>query len=215
VSVLVKLCGLTDEAAVEAAVACGADALGFVRTTSARHVTLARMRQLLRLVPPGIERVAVFARASRSELEDALALGIDALEAEAGSAWPELPAHVFALPVLRDGPDLLARARGLPSQPARPGSLAGTLVVDGPSGGGRGLPVDFARARELARLRPIVLAGGLTPENVALRVGAVRPVAVTVSSGIERVHGRKDVARILAFVRAVRAREPLARESRQ
>lgn len=208
-SVRVKICGLCDEAGVEAACAAGADAIGLVLAESPRRVSLARARALLALVPPGIERVAVFARATRAELEAALELDFDALQAELDSDWPELPAHVHALPVLCDGIDLEARAAALPQavEPI-PGSLRGAIVLDGPSGGGRGVPADVERARRLARARPIVLAGGLDPSNVAARIRAVRPLAVDTSSGVERARGQKDPARIQAFVRAVRALEP-------
>jgi phosphoribosylanthranilate isomerase len=212
-SVRVKICGLTDEAALEAAVAAGVDALGFVLAPSPRQLSLSRARALLRLVPDRIEqgrieRVAVFARATRAELERALALGFDALQAEHGSDWPPLPAGVFALPVLRDGPDLLARAAELPPGPAHAfPSLRGALVVDGPRGGGQGVRADVGRARALAAGRPVVLAGGLDPSNVAAHIRAVRPWAVDTSSGVERVRGRKDPTLVHAFVRAVRAAE--------
>lgn len=199
----VKICGLCDEAGLEAACAAGADAVGFVLAPSPRRVSLGEARALLRLVPPGIERVAVFARATRAELVAALELDFDALQAELDSDWPPLGER-FALPVLRDGPDLLARALALELVQPRPGSLRGALVLDGPTGGGQGVPVEAARARRLAVLRPLVLAGGLTPASVAARVHAVRPFAVDVSSGVERLRGQKDPARVLAFVRAVR-----------
>ena len=126
--VRVKLCGLADEAALEAACAAGADALGFVLAPSPRQLTLARARALLRLVPRGIERVAVFARASRPELERALGLVLDALEAEVDSDWPQLPTGVHALPVLRDAPDLARRAAALVLPEPRADSLRGALV---------------------------------------------------------------------------------------
>lgn len=203
--VRVKICGLNDEAGLEAACAAGADAVGFVLAPSPRRITLREARALLRLVPAGIERVAVFARATRAELEQALTLDIDALQAEADSDWPPLAPAAFALPVLRDGAELGARAAALATEPPSPGSLRGALVLDGPRGGGQGRLVELEGARRLAAARPIVLAGGLTPESVAARIRAVRPFAVDVSSGVERVRGRKDPALVHAFVRAVRA----------
>ncbi len=211
VPVLVKICGLTSEEALEAAIAAGADALGFVLAPSPRRVSLARARELLRRVPRGIERVAVFGRATRAELEPALELDVDALQAEcASSVLPPLAAPRFFLPVVRDGAGLLERLgripRVSPGTGRRP-SLCGMLVLDGPRGGGRGIPVALERARRAARLRPLVLAGGLDPGNVAERVRAVRPSAVDASSGLEHAPGSKDPARIRAFVVAVRAVE--------
>lgn len=204
--IVVKLCGINTAAALEGALEAGADALGFVLAESPRRVSLAEAELLLARVPAGVERVAVFARASRGELADALRLPFDALQAELGSELPALPAHVYFLPVLRDGPELETRA--LPSSTAaRDGSLRGALVLDGPAGGGRGTPADPARAARLARRVRLVLAGGLTPDNVHARCLAVRPFAVDASSGLELERGRKDPARMRAFVRAVRAAE--------
>lgn len=203
--VRVKICGIRDEAGLEAACAAGADAVGFVLAPSPRRVSLGEARALLRLVPPGIERVAVFARATRAELAAALELDFDALQAEVDSDWPLLPPERFALPVLRDGADLVTRARAAELPVPSPHSLRGALLVEGPAGGGLGSAVDAARARRVAALLPLVLAGGLTSENVAARIRAVRPFAVDVSSGVERVRSHKDPARVHAFVRAVRA----------
>lgn len=206
--VLVKICGLTDEAALEAACAAGADAIGVVLASSPRQVTLARARELLARVPSGIERVGVFGRATRAELTAALALELDALQAELDSNWPALPAGVFALPVLRDRHGLASGMAGPEaSGGARPESLRGALVLDGSAGGGQGRLVDLARARRIAAARAIVLAGGLRPDNVAACIRAVRPFAVDVSTGVERVPGTKDPGLVRAFVRAVHVLE--------
>ena len=204
-NVRVKICGIRDEAGLEAACAAGADAVGFVLAPSPRRVSLREARALLRLVPAGIERVAVFARATRAELLAALELGFDALQAELDSDWPPISAGRFALPVLRDGAGLETRLPPLEAFEPQPRSLRGALVLDGGAGGGQGLSVDESRARRLAALRPVVLAGGLTPASVAARIRAVRPFGVDVSSGVERVRGQKDPSRVHAFVRAVRA----------
>ncbi len=210
--VLVKICGLASEEAVEAALEAGADALGFVLAPSPRQVTLARARELLARVPPGIERIAVFAQATRAELERALELDFDGLQAEVpeveGAEIPPLRSGVFSLPVLRDGPTLLERLERVPRERGGPWrSLRGAIVLDGPQGGGRGIPVDAGRARRAAELRPLVLAGGLSAENAAARVRRVRPFAVDASSGLERERGLKDPERIRSFVAAVRAVE--------
>jgi phosphoribosylanthranilate isomerase len=204
---LVKICGLTHEADVELCLEAGADALGFVLAPSPRRVSLARARTLLARVPEGVARVAVLARATRRECEEALLLELDFLQAELASDWPRLPERVHALPVLRDGPGLVARAAACPRTPRVRGSLRGALVVDGPAGGGRGRPADPGRARELARVRALVLAGGLEPSNVAARIRAVRPLAVDVCSGVERRPGRKDPARVRAFLAAAHGTE--------
>jgi phosphoribosylanthranilate isomerase len=204
--VRVKLCGLTNSDAIDAAIAAGADAVGLVLSESPRRVSLSVAEALLARVPPGILRVAVFARPSRGELAAALALPFDALQAEHDVELPALPGHVHFLPVLRDSPEL--EAREFERAPARGADdWRGAVVLDGPLGGGRGLPADVERAARLARRARLVLAGGLTPDNVGERIARVRPFAVDASSGLERARGRKDPALITAFVRAVRAAE--------
>jgi phosphoribosylanthranilate isomerase len=205
--VLVKLCGLNTPAAVEAALAAGADALGFVLAPSPRQVTLAQAERLLARVPGTVEAVAVFARPTLEELERALALPFAAVQVEAGTPLPTLRPGRFALAVWRDGPELDALALPAPPPSGSQPSLRGAVVLDGPRGGGQGLLADRARAARLARRARLVLAGGLTPENVAASIAAVRPFAVDASSGLERERGHKDPARIAAFVRAVRAAE--------
>lgn len=205
--VLVKLCGLNSEAAVEAALAAGANALGFVLSPSPRQITLAQASRLLARVPPGVEAVAVFARATRVELECALELSFDALQAEHDVELPGLPPERFFLPVHRDHAGLDQLILPAPFVSCAPTSLRGALVLDGPEGGGRGIPADTERAARLARRTRLVLAGGLTPDNVAARIRAVRPLAVDASSGLERTRGCKDPGLIAAFVRAVRAAE--------
>ncbi len=210
---LVKICGLNTEEAVDAAIEAGADALGFVLAPSPRQISLARAQELLARVPQGIARVAVFGRVRAAEVAPALAFEFHFVQAEVeGSSLPTLPERVGFLPVFCDGPYLeerLARyleRAGTPSSeanvPSR--SLRDAFVVDGPRGGGRGIPAALERAARAARLGPLVLAGGLTPENVAARVHAVRPHAVDTSSGVESAPGVKDPARIQAFVRAAR-----------
>jgi len=204
--VLVKLCGLNTREGVEAALAAGADALGFVLAPSPRRVTLAEAERLLARVPATVEAVAVFARPTLDELRRALELPFAALQVEAGTELPALPPDRFCLPVLRDRPELDELV--LPVLPAGSHrSLCGAFVLDGPHGGGQGVPADPGRATRLARRVRLVLAGGLTPENVAERIRAVRPFAVDASSGLERTRGIKDTDRIEAFVRAVRAAE--------
>lgn len=205
--VLVKLCGLNTVEAVEAALAAGADALGFVLAPSPRRVTLAEAERLLARVPGTVEALAVFARPTQDELLRALELPFDALQVEAGTELPGLPPERFCLPVLHDRPELDELAFPAPFPAGSRRSLRGAFVLDGPRGGGLGIPADPARAARLARRVRLVLAGGLSPENVAERIRAVRPFAVDASSGLERTRGHKDPERIAAFVRAVRAAE--------
>lgn len=190
----VKVCGLSDPRHVEVAVRAGATAIGLVFAPgSPRRIDPGRAVELL-AAAAGVERVAVF---RRPEALDALAgLPFDAVQAEAGWDGP-VPAGWYLLPAYRNAPgvaypDAWGPARG----------LRGAILLDGPVGGGAGVRGDVARAAALARRGPVVLAGGLTPDNVAGAIAEIAPWGVDVSSGVERAPGDKDPVRIEAFVAA-------------
>ena len=197
-SLRVKICGVTSPEAVEAAVAAGADAIGFVLAAdSPRRLAPADARRLAALVPPFVARVAVLRHPSFDEARAAIdAIAPDLVQAEPSTAIERaIEGRVRLLPVLHDGPGLLER---LPF-----GAPAVLLEAEGR--GGRGLAPDLERAAALARRVRLVLAGGLTPDNVAAAIAAVRPFAVDVSSGVESSPGVKDPRRIAAFIAAARA----------
>jgi phosphoribosylanthranilate isomerase len=204
----IKICGLTSPEAVAMAVECGADALGFVfHAGSARDLTPARAAELARDVPRHVLRVAVTRHPAQS-LVAAIAAGFapDLLQTDlADLAAVRLPAGLGVLPVLRAG---AVPAGALPGVAARAGAarapLPARFLYEG-SASGSGLLADWREAAALARQAELVLAGGLTPANVAEAVTAVRPFGVDVSSGVEDAPGRKDPERIRAFVAAARA----------
>jgi len=204
----VKICGLTRVADVEWAVACGADAIGLVLAPSPRQVDKRSARELLRAAGPDVIKVAVFRFVSDDDVRGLTALGFDAVQ---GEGAPALPTTLAFLPVVIDGPRLRSRAADAVSARhhsavARLDRLGNpALLLEGPRGGGGGVAADTRRATALARGHRIVLAGGLTPENVARSVAAVGPVAVDVSSGVESGPGLKDRQRVKAFIEAARA----------
>jgi len=211
---LVKLCGLRTPDDVDAAVAAGADAVGLVLCASPRRVERAEAATLLARVPAGVLRVAVMAAPSAGCIGLANALPFDAVQCELDDApLPRLAAGRFLLPALRDGDDVEARAararrRLAQDAPAASHAFADAVLLDGPRGGGRGSQPAPERAQAMARNTRLVLAGGLTPDNVAARVAAIGPFAVDVSSGIERERGVKDAGRMRAFVEAARSAVP-------
>lgn len=198
--VFVKICGLSSTEAVGAAVDAGADAVGFVFAESPRRVTPARARELCGRLPPGVIRVAVMRHPAPAEWQAvAGGFGPDWLQTDVAD-FPGLAvaAPVRRLPVFRDTADVDLAA-----------AAAGDLLLFEAADSGQGRQPDWARAAELARRTKLILAGGLTPENVAEAIRTVRPYGVDVSSGVESSRGVKDPRRIAAFVAAVRAAEKI------
>ncbi len=190
----IKICGLRSVADVAAAVAAGADAVGFVfHADSPRNLSLADARAMAASVPAGTEKVAVFLHPTQAQVDAA----IDAVH----PAWVQTDADDFAtlvlpvglrvLPVYRTGAALHADA--LPRR---------FLLESGRSGSGE--RADWAAAARHARGAEVVLAGGLAADNVDAALRTVRPYGVDVSSGVESSRGVKDAALITKFVNVAR-----------
>lgn len=211
----VKICGITREADGVAASAAGADAIGLVFWHGTpRAVDVARARAIVEVLPPFVTRVALFVDPDPGEVHAILAaVAVDTLQFH-GREPPDL-CRAFARPYLKaiavkEGVDLLecvspyGDAAGLVFDTYAPGDL--------PGGTGRAFEWSRLSAAVQARLpAPVVLSGGLTADNVDAAIRAVRPWAVDVSSGVEERdaagvvrRGRKDAARIAAFIDGVR-----------
>lgn len=195
-SVFVKICGLRDADTVNAAVAAGADAVGFVFAESVRRVTPAVAAEATRGLRTGIKRVAVMRHPSSEEWQAVLDIfAPDVLQTDAGDfAALEVPRSIECWPVLREG-----------VTQQDPGAND-TYLYEGMDSGS-GATVDWSRAAMLAATGRMILAGGLSAANVARAVRAVRPWGVDVSSGVESSPGVKDPERIRQFIGAVRAAE--------
>lgn len=203
--VQVKVCGLTSaQDALDAALA-GADAIGLVFwPRSPRAVDVAAARRICAELPPFVARVGVFVDAPPDELRrvaDAVPLDLLQLHGhEPLEALDGLPRRAIKA---------LGAGAGLDLEQARRFAEKALLLLDTggqAQPGGTGRVFDWSIARSLrARVPRLILAGGLNPENVAAAVQAVRPDAVDVSSGVESSPGRKDAARVRAFIDAVRA----------
>ena len=206
----VKICGLTTQEDAEAAIEFGADALGFnFFTGSRRFIPVEASRKWIAALPLAIPKVGVLVNPTWDEAVSVAKLaGITALQLH-GAETPDFCRSlaelgirfVKALPVTT-----LNSVRKLPS------FFTQTVLLDSMSerefgGSGRTFPWGFARVfvEENPSLR-LILAGGLTPENVAKAVTAVRPFAVDVTSGVESSPGRKDYARLRAFIAAAQSR---------
>ena len=199
--VRVKICGVTDIAGTQAAVAAGADAIGFVFAPSPRRVDLEPALAIAATIPPFVARVAVFRHPDPAAvLEVAAALRPDLVQTEVDAALLEaLAGRIRLLPVVHDGPDL---ERDVTYVLGALGDRTPVLIeAAGP--GGRGIAPDPERAAALALRLPLVLAGGLRPDNVAAAIARIGPYGVDVSSGVESSPGVKDPVRVAAFVKAV------------
>lgn len=193
----VKICGLRTALDVRAAIEAGADAVGFVFAKSVRRLDPESARSLIGLVPSGVLKVGVMRAVDSAPLEELLTLGLDAIQIERDDRpVPDLIPGTRLWSVLRDGEDLDLRAAAIPP--------ASTLIIDSAVGGGSGRSAEFHRVAILAGKRPIILAGGLTPDTVASAIARVRPCGVDVSSGVESAPGIKSPGLIHAFVRAAR-----------
>ncbi len=199
-----KICGITRVEDALLAAEAGADAIGLVfYAKSPRAVDVRRAREIVAALPPFVTTVGLFVDMPRGELSGILdAVPLDLLqfhgdETPADCAGYQRP-YIKALRV-RPGEDIAARCAGYPQAA---GILLDTFVPGVP--GGTGEAFDWSQVPENPGC-PIVLAGGLTPDNVAEAIRQVRPWAVDVSGGVEAGKGIKDAARVRAFLAAVRA----------
>jgi phosphoribosylanthranilate isomerase len=200
----VKICGITRAGDAADAVACGADAVGFVcYERSPRFVEPRRLRELASALPPFVTPVLLFVDADAPQVRACLAEVPNALLQFHGDETAA-DCERFGRPYLRavrmgEGVDLLDCGRSFPSAIA--------LLADAPAAGygGSGAVFDWARlpAPEQRRL-PLVLAGGLNETNVSEAIARVAPFAVDVSSGVESAPGIKSAERMRRFCAAVR-----------
>ena len=202
-SVRVKICGITNTEDALTAVNAGADALGFMfYEPSPRCVTRAQASAVLRTLPPFVARVGVFMNPSEEEVRRVVAeCGIDTLQFH-GEEAPEF-CRRFGLRVIkafrvRDAESLRA-THAYPTE----AWLLDSFVAGQSGGTGERFDWDLA-ADATRRSRQVILAGGLTPENAAAAVLKVRPYALDVSSGVESVPGKKDPAKVRAFIAAAK-----------
>jgi phosphoribosylanthranilate isomerase len=202
-SVKAKICGLTNLADAQAAVAAGADALGFnFYEKSPRFILLEAAVEIAKQSPPFVMRVGLFVNAPEDFVLRAISeAGLTMLQFH-GDEPPEFCTQ-FGLMSMK-----AFRIRDEKSLDELPKYQTDAYLLDAFSPearGGTGEKFNWDLAVEAQKFgKPIFLAGGLTPYNVADAVRRVRPFAVDVSSGVESAPGKKDVAKIRAFIGAVR-----------
>ncbi len=195
---LVKICGVTRLEDAEAAVAAGAGAIGFIFwPKSPRFIDPYRARKIAAALPPLVTAVGVFVNQPIAHVNGVASLvRLGAVQLH-GDETPEFAAAVTT-PVIK------ALSIGAANVRAWPAWVRLLLDVHDPvSRGGTGRTIDWTAAADLASQREILLAGGLTPDNVAAAVARVRPFGIDVSSGVERAPGIKDHQRLRALFEAV------------
>lgn len=188
----IKICGMTSPEAVRAALDAGVDAIGFVFAESARRVTAALACRLAGPARGKVRCVAVTRHPGQAQVDEILAtFRPDLLQCDAQDLeCLRLPRTLERLPVLRHW---------------RAGDTLPPRVLFEGSVSGAGRTCDWGSAAQAARRAQLVLAGGLTPGNVAAAIAAVEPFGVDVSSGVEASPGVKDPREIDRFVTAARA----------
>ena len=199
----VKICGITSVDDALVAVDAGADALGFVfYEKSPRVVSPAQAAAIIRRLPPFVSTVGLFVNAERVTIESTmLNCGLDVIQLH-GDESPRdclFPGHrVIKALRIKDAASLERAA----------GYEVSALLLDAWSArvyGGSGEVFDWTLLKDFAGRHPVILAGGLNPENVAQAIRQVRPYAVDVSSGIESSPGKKDLKKVAEFIRQVRS----------
>ena len=209
----IKICGLTRHEDVQAAVAAGADALGFVfYSKSPRHIQPEAAARLIAKIPPFVSTVGLFVNASAAEVQEVVAQTSISLLQFHGDETPALCAAIASAvnrPYIRairvkpdtDPADLLEYESDYRAASSLFTGLLLDTYVD--SYGGSGKVFDWSLIPENIAPR-VVLSGGLSAQNATDAVQCVRPYAVDVSSGVEHDKGIKDAAKIRAFIAAVR-----------
>lgn len=208
--VKIKICGITELDDALHAVDCGADALGFVfYERSPRAITPPKAQAIIAKLPPFVTVVGLFVNEdSRIIREVADDCHLDVIQYH-GDESPETvrlaPRRSIRALRIRESEttDIIDR------YPA-----SGLLLDAWVSGeyGGTGVLSNWEIAAEIAKKRPLILAGGLTPENVAAAIQAVRPYGLDVSSGVEHAPGRKDKKKVATFIRAAQLAADVAKD---
>ena len=198
----IKICGLTNLQDARMALDAGADYLGFVLyERSPRCITPSALRRLLDRLPAGARAIAVFVNARRELVamlaRDCRLHAVQLHGDERMADWIDMPVPVWRAARLCHGkpdpaPDQWPTARYVLDATV-PGKYGGT-----------GRTVDWNLAAKLARCAPLMLAGGLTPNNVAEAIRIVAPLGVDAASGVEKTPGKKDRRKVAAFIKAVK-----------
>lgn len=218
----IKICGSTSLTDAQHAASSGASAVGFILAPSPRRVTVEQVRAIARHLPRNVERIGVFVEATFEEIVNAVEeADLSGVQLHANSD-PDLPRRLrghFASPdrpplsilaVLAFSDDMEPQIEAIVRDAARDGAIDALLIDSrSPIGhGGTGTSYDWQAAQHMfRRIAPqlrLIAAGGLNPDNVAEAIRMLAPWGVDVATGVEAAPGRKDPARVAAFIRNAR-----------
>jgi phosphoribosylanthranilate isomerase len=199
---IVKICGITRLEDAQQAVAHGATAIGFVFwPRSPRYVAPDRAAEIVRTLPSAVITVGVFVNEPVDRVRAIAAtagVGIVQLHGDEPPAYADAVGYPIFRSVTLD--DAVEASAAWPV-----GTRLLLDAADRDRRGGTGVQVDWSRAAAIARQHPVILAGGLTPDNVAEAIGFVEPYGVDVSSGVESVPGIKDATKVARFLENARS----------
>jgi phosphoribosylanthranilate isomerase len=203
----IKVCGITAEADAQGAVGLGADGLGFIFTDkSPRNIEPEKAREIIRSLPPFVDAVGVFVNEAFDVVNDIMhycGLTIIQLHGSESAQYCE-SISCRVVKSFSIGPGSPGPEAGSPYDPYD-GVVAGYLLdtFHEKMAGGTGRPFDWTLVERMRPPGPVILAGGLNPDNVGSAIRTVRPFAVDVNSGVESEPGRKDLEKLAAFMREV------------
>jgi len=196
----IKICGITNIEDAHASIDLGADALGFVFAESPRKVSPSTAKTIISQLPSNGLYVGVFVNHTTDE--------IIKIKKFCGLNTVQIHDDLSDMDQIKKDFRMIKGFRVKPDHPIPhvddPNIIMLLDTYSKTSHGGTGMTFDWQKAVDIANKQPIILAGGLTPENVALAIETVRPFAVDVSSGVEKSKGLKDHQKISAFIKNVR-----------
>jgi phosphoribosylanthranilate isomerase len=218
----VKICGTTSLHDAQMALAAGADALGFIFAPSPRRIELADAAEIIAKLPNGIEKIGVFVNETPAHVaEVAQRAGLSGVQLHGDEPAEQMPEFRRALGERKIVKTLQARDAGeerLADYLSARGSIDAILLDSGSAHqrGGTGIPFAWEEVVPLAaairEAMPLIIAGGLNAENIAMALRLFDPWGVDVVSGVERELGKKDEGRLHDFVAAVRHTQVSAKQ---
>lgn len=200
----IKICGLTSVEEAQACAQLGAAAIGCVfYPKSPRHLSVRSAAEICAALPPEVKTVGVFVNETFSNIMAKVKhCRLSAVQLH-GRESPQLAERLSRENIIVIKALFTERAPGLADAPRYGASAFLVECGGGVMPGGTARTWDWGQARPLAETRPVILAGGLSPDNVSGAIAACGPAAVDVSSGVEKAPGRKDLVKVKSFIEAV------------